>query len=214
VAANNSYSELYFGDTDAKNEGALSYDHNVNSLATFVNGSERMRIDSSGNLLVGKTAMNYTAVGLQYQVAGRELAVTNDQAAGTGNCFVVNRLGGDGSVAAWYRNSTAVGSISITASATSYNTTSDKRLKKNIEDALPSGILLDLINVRQFDWNVDGSHQRYGLIAQELYEVVPEAVHKPANEEDMMSVDFSKLVPLLVKEVQELRKRVAELEAK
>jgi len=68
--------------------------------------------------------------------------------------------------------------------------------------------------VRSFKWNVDDSEQRYGFIAQELVEVAPEAVHQPEDPDATMGVDYSKLVPMLVKELQSLRARVAELEGK
>jgi hypothetical protein len=66
--------------------------------------------------------------------------------------------------------------------------------------------------VRSFDWKADGSHQKYGMVAQELQSVAPEAVTGDANSDDMMGVDYSKLVPMLVKEIQSLRARVAQLE--
>jgi hypothetical protein len=50
------------------------------------------------------------------------------------------------------------------------------------------------------------------MIAQELQTVAPEAVSTPENSDDMMGVDYSKLVPMLVKEIQSLRARVAQLE--
>ena len=66
--------------------------------------------------------------------------------------------------------------------------------------------------MRSFDWKVDGEHQKYGMVAQELINVAPEAVSRGDTEDDMMGVDYSKLVPMLVKEIQELRERVADLE--
>jgi predicted DNA-binding helix-hairpin-helix protein len=65
------------------------------------------------------------------------------------------------------------------------------------------------LQVRQYDWKADGNHQRYGFVAQELVTVAPEAVHQPEDPEAMMAVDYSKLVPMLVKEIQDLRKRLA-----
>ena len=93
-----------------------------------------------------------------------------------------------------------------------YNTSSDERLKENIKDAEDAGNKIDAIKIRQFDWKESGQHQDYGVIAQELDEVAPEAVTKGATEDDMMQVDYSKLVPTLIKEIQSLRNRVAELE--
>jgi hypothetical protein len=108
---------------------------------------------------------------------------------------------------------TDVGSISSNGTTTSYNTTSDQRLKENIQDAASASTLIDAIQVREYDWKSDGSHQRYGFIAQELVTVAPEAVHQPADPDAMMAVDYSKLVPMLVKEIQSLRARVASLES-
>ena len=71
---------------------------------------------------------------------------------------------------------------------------------------------IDAIQVRKFDWKADGSHQDYGMIAQELQAVAPEAVSGDADSEEMMGVDYSKLVPMLIKEIQSLRNRVAQLE--
>ena len=107
----------------------------------------------------------------------------------------------------------SVGSIQTAGSATLFNTSSDARLKENIADAQDAGALIDAIQVRQFDWIEDGEHQRYGMVAQELNTVAPEAVSEGETEEDMMGVDYSKLVPMLVKEIQSLRARVAQLES-
>jgi len=108
-----------------------------------------------------------------------------------------------------------IGSITRvgTTNAVNYNTTSDRRAKQNIADADDAGAVIDAIQVRKFDWIEGNQHQPYGMIAQELVEHAPEVVHQPANEEDMMGVDYSKLVPMLVKEIQSLRARVAQLES-
>jgi hypothetical protein len=85
-------------------------------------------------------------------------------------------------------------------------------LKENIADADDAGALIDTIQVRQFDWRLNGEHQAYGMVAQELDNVYPDAVSHGPTEDDMMAVDYSKLVPMLVKEIQSLRARVAQLE--
>jgi len=108
---------------------------------------------------------------------------------------------------------TEVGSIKANNSSTTFNTSSDARLKENIANAQDAGELIDAIQVRQFDWIIDGEHQRYGMVAQELNTVAPEAVSEGETEEDMMGVDYSKLVPMLIKEIQSLRARVADLES-
>jgi hypothetical protein len=89
---------------------------------------------------------------------------------------------------------------------------SDQRLKENITDADDAGSTIDNIQIRKFDWIDSGKHQSYGVVAQELAEVFPEATSVPQSEEDIMGVTFEKLIPMLVKEIQSLRSRVAELE--
>ena len=96
---------------------------------------------------------------------------------------------------------------------TSPNVGSDRKLKENIEDADDAGSVLDNIRIRKFDWISNGTHQSYGVVAQELAEVFPEATSEPENEEDIMGVTYERLIPMLVKEIQSLRSRVAELES-
>jgi hypothetical protein len=106
-----------------------------------------------------------------------------------------------------------VGDIATTGTATSYNTSSDQRLKENIADANDAGSKIDAIQVRQYEWKADGSHQDYGMIAQELLEVAPEAVSVPEDSERDDGCGLLKIVPMLIKEIQSLRNRVAQLEA-
>jgi len=94
-----------------------------------------------------------------------------------------------------------------------YTTSSDEKLKKNIADSHSASSIIDSIKVRQFDWKETGNHLDHWFVAQELHKVVPHAV-TPGDHEKPWHVDVSTLVPLLVKEIQELRARVAALESK
>jgi len=206
VVENSSYGTVQIG-LNRQGTGALTFETGpVNTTTT-----ERMRIDSSGNLLVGTTsgALAYTTnSGAAIYPDGSHV---NSRDGGI--CAYYNRITSNGDIVVFNKSGVTVGSISVTASATAYNTSSDRRLKENIADADDAGSLIDAIQVRKFDWKTDGTHQRYGLVAQELNHVFPEAVSIPDNEEEMQSVDYSKLVPMLVKEIQSLRNRITELEA-
>lgn len=172
---------------------------------TFPNASEAARIDSSGNLLVGRTSQlgANSKLTLECNALYNDGLTLNDSYTGAGAAASIN----------FYRNSTKVGSITNTTSSVAYNTTSDERLKENIADTTHS-VNIDDIRVREYDWKADGEHQRFGFIAQELETVYPEAVHSPEDEDEMKSVDYSKLVPLLVKEIQTLKSRIETLENK
>lgn len=113
-----------------------------------------------------------------------------------------------------WRDTTTVGSITTNGTSTTYATSSDVRLKTNIVPAADAGGLLDAIEVVSFDW-LAGGHTDFGMIAQALHAIAPDAVNvgdDGAEVEKTWGVDYSKLVPLLVKEVQSLRARVAALE--
>jgi hypothetical protein len=165
--------------------------------------TQAMTLDASGNLLVGKTSSDASAKGCELRSGFATLTSDADVA------LYLRRNTSNGDIVQFRSAAALVGSISVTGSVTSYNVTSDQRLKENITDADSVSSLIDALQVRKFDWKTDRTHQRYGFIAQELVTVAPEAVYQPTDTEEMMAVDYSKLVPMLVKEIQSLRKRLA-----
>ena len=174
--------------------------------------TETMRMTSGGFLLVGTTAPLGGNTSSEFKVTGAGSWPLTLNANDRG-LLVRNSAAGSGIYAYFeYNGGTNNGSISWSGGTTAYNTTSDARIKDNIVDAPDAGDLIDAIQVRSWDFKADGAHWRYGMVAQELLEVAPEAVNKPEDEEMMMGVDYSKLVPMLIKEVQSLRARVAQLE--
>jgi hypothetical protein len=192
------------------NQHSIGADANDLIIRSETAGSETARFTYGGNLLVGTTSP-ISAGKISAQAVGTNPAIV---AQGASDCFQgkTTQTSGNSYFAYWVYNGSAVGSITSTGSSTSYNTSSDQRLKENIADADDAGSKVDSIQVRKFDWIADGSHQDYGMVAQELLEVAPEAVSVPEDSEEMMGVDYSKLVPMLIKEIQSLRNRVAQLE--
>lgn len=98
-----------------------------------------------------------------------------------------------------------------------YTSLCDARSKQNIEDTQTNAdLIFDNLCVRQYIRK--GKFEAFGLVAQELYEIFPDAVHKgddnPDEIKEAWTVDYSKLVPLLIKKIQNLNNRIAELENK
>jgi len=180
------------------NEGGTDRDFRVESNNTdhmlFVDGENDV-------VLIGKSSGSTSVAGIGATVG-----------SSIGQFVIAKTNSGTHNAIRFYHSGANVGNIQYSDSATSYLTSSDQRLKENIADADDAGSKIDAIQVRKFDWKADGSHQDYGMVAQELDPVAPEAVSKTDDPEDMMGVDYSKLVPMLIKEIQSLRQRVASLE--
>ena len=194
-------------DLSSDNNATIFYRAASATAGSALSWLESMRLDSSGNLLVGTTTASLGPTSGFNVIIGGGVTGTS-----------IGHITGSSS-GAYYElfayNGSAIGSITQSGTtAVLFNVTSDQRLKENIQDADSASFLIDSLQVRKFDWKSDNSHQRYGFIAQELVTVAPEAVHQPIDSEEMMAVDYSKLVPMLVKEIQSLRARVAQLETK
>ena len=204
VGQNNASANLFFADNNNTDVGKISYSHASDALSFTVATEEAMRISASGALLVGTSnTPNGTSVyGAGLIPSSNDRTQLHMATSSTADLFHIR----------FYNPNGSVGDIRTNGSATEYNTSSDQRLKENIADADDSGTKVDAIQVRKFDWKADGEHQDYGMIAQELQTVAPEAVSGDADSDEMMGVDYSKLVPMLIKEIQSLRQRVASLE--
>tara|TARA_R100000773_G_scaffold17298_1_gene15760 strand:- start:281 stop:1891 length:1611 start_codon:yes stop_codon:yes gene_type:complete len=195
------------GDTDTYIDFATG-----NLIKFFTGGGERLRINDSGHVNIGQTSTNIPGQG--NSTAGTSLRGVGDAYFSRDGDLAlnVNRNGSDGKVVSFRRGGTEGGSISVTTTSATLASSSDARLKSNIEDAASASDKIDAIQVRQFDWNETGNHQDYGLIAQELQPIEPLAVIGNPDSDEMMGIDNSKLVPMLIKEIQQLRSRVAALE--
>jgi len=176
--------------------GIIEYDHASDYMAIGTAATERMRITSSGELIVGKTS--FTADSLRIDGNG----IISTERSGTSASTHHNFFNGNG----------LVGTIQTSGTATVYNTSSDYRLKEDLQDF--AGLdMVSKIPVYDFKWKTDESRS-YGVMAHELEEVLPQAVTGEKDAEEMQSVDYSKIVPLLVKSIQELKKEIEILKSK
>jgi hypothetical protein len=108
-------------------------------------------------------------------------------------------------------------SITLTASsgaisAASYNSTSSRRFKNNIKDFTNGLAIIQKLRPVTFDWNQKDIKNDIGFIAEEVYEVLPNIVHKN-DKGEVESLDYSKIVPILIATVQQLSKELAEIKS-
>lgn len=185
-----------------------------------VNGVETGRFGSDGSFLLGTTSNGGWATQTKLAVEGafgNGVASFRSTSGSATPLLLRQDAGGTPPLTVYYSATTSVGSVTTNGTTTSYNTSSDQRLKNNIEDAADAGAIIDALRVRQWDWKSNDTHESYGFVAQEEAQVYAPAVIVGDSDPNMItrqwSRDDSKLVPLLVKEIQSLRARVAALEA-
>jgi hypothetical protein len=178
-----------------------------NSYMQFAtNNTERMRVTSGGDVLMGGFAANgaisATLNGFGFTSSGTGTAVCNF--SDVNEMFVFNQRDGSGTTQIDFRNGNVErGKIQWTTSGTTYNTISDYRVKENLKDF--NGLdKVSKIKVYDFDW-IESKKQDYGVMAHELQEILPLAVTGEKDGEKLQGVDYSKIVPLLVKSIQELK---------
>ena len=167
--------------------------------------SEKMRIDTSGNLLVGATS----------SVNGGSCLYV-----ASGTCYTIwTPLTTSINMIVFRNGNGNVGSISTNGTATAFNTGSDYRLKHDVEPMTTGLATVSALKPVTYKWNADNSNGE-GFIAHELQTVIPHAVtgEKDAIGEDgnpiHQGVDYSKIVVHLVAAIKELSAKVTALESK
>jgi hypothetical protein len=169
----------------------LAFEVNRANGAGLTTGTTAMFINSSGNVLIGVS--------------------TNDAVGGitirpTGTTMVFNSLNTAPTIMSFQYNGAVAGSITRTTTNTAYNIVSDYRLKTDLKDF--NGLnLLNKIKTYDFAWKIDKSRM-FGVLAHELQEVVNYAVLGNKNAENPQQVDYSKLVPIMIKAIQELKQQI------
>jgi hypothetical protein len=198
----------FFVDAPALSQINLVVD-GAGTMGFVQNATEMARFDSSRNFLVGTTSANPQSLssgsGAQVASGGNFFnAVSGDR------CATFNRTSNDGNIIEFARSGSVKGSVSISGSTTTYNTSSDYRLKENI--APMTGALTTIAQLKPvtYDWIADKTKGQ-GFIAHELQAVVPDCVTgaKDAVDADgnpvYQGIDTSFLVATLTAAIQELK---------
>jgi len=235
---NNGTNAVYFALSGTGNSGTFPNAANMSSIQTTggalalttgsatpiqfgINYTEKMRLDTSGNLLINSTATGgpTTVSKLVVTNSNTNVAYLDDTDAGTSDSLIIRKASTAGTLARFYYTSTSVGTITTNGTTTTYGTSSDYRLKENVQPMTGGLDIIAALKPVTYDWIVDQTAGE-GFIAHELQAVIPAAVvgEKDALNKDgninPQNVDFGKIVPHLVAAIQELTPRLAALENK
>ena len=177
--------------------------------------SERMRIDSSGNVGIGAASFGPR---LYSFVDDNEYAayLTSDSSSGTSAALGVRADYGSGTrvMQVFFDGGSNIGEITYNGSALTYGGTSDERLKKDISSYTGGLSINNQKEVKNFTWKKHNKKD-VGLIAQELYDILPSRVVEGTGEDEVdrpWQVDYPRLVPYLIQAVKELSAKVEALE--
>jgi hypothetical protein len=201
----------YAGRIGSTNEAGTTNGLDINStrgdgkILFKTSNTERARIDSSGSLLVGSTSIAGNAVEIYNNSNQAGRININKTTSGLFNALVFTYSG------------TTVGSIDYSNTGTAFNTSSDIRLKKDIVDAGSASAKIDQIRIVSHGWKHDDAVVEFGVIAQELVNIAPQAVAVGDDGEEIETtwgVDYSKLIPLLIKAHQEQQAIIESLKAR
>ncbi len=233
LTPNTAVQQIRFGDPQDDGAGIIQYDHSTSVLQFNVNGPERMRIDSSGNLLLEHTDFN-TGWGVNNRAAiavGANYKFWSSRNSTTSRGHMI-----------FYNPNGNVGSITTDGSATLFNTSSDYRLKENVADISDGITRVKQLAPKRFNFIADANKTVDGFLAHEAQTVVPEAVTGAHNglkvwqdDEELpdgvsvgdnkldadgntipeyQGIDQAKLVPLLTAALKESIAKIEALEAR
>jgi len=198
--------ETYVGGgfSSGNNSTIISFHTSANDTTT--GNSERMRIDSSGNLLVGKTNTGHVNDGAHLGTSGCFLT-----AASTAPLTL--RRSAAGVVIQLSRGGVNEGTLTMnTGAAPTLASGSDIRLKENVTEHCPELQNILSIKTRQWDWKDKEKGAGEGVVAQELETIYPDLVFE--DNDGMLNVkDFGPMTTRLIKAIQEQQAIIDELKA-
>ena len=186
LSGNDDKGNIYFGDSGDDDIGSITYHHDGNTMRFTTNASEAVRISNGGNVGINDTD---PVAALQVNATGSERVI---QATGNSQSNELIRWNNTNStstnhtISFFKRNGTTTGSIAHTNNSTSFNTSSDYRLKEN-QVTLSNGITrLKNLKPYRFNFKTDADKTVDGFFAHEVSSVVPEAI---TGDKDAMAVE-------------------------
>ena len=175
-------------------------------------GTERMRIKNNGVIMIPGTHSDTSS--------SERVSISVTSGSTNGINFIPTNSSGGLAIACRQTGGTGVGGVSFDNSSTSFNTSSDYRLKENVTTSWDATSRLKQLKPSRFNFKADKDKTLDGFLAHEVSSIVPEAINGEKDAVDKngniepQSIDQSKLVPLLTKALQEAMTRIETLEAK
>lgn len=194
--------------------GADALTNTTGTLGLYAGGTVRQTIATDGSVRIGQTSTSTPGYSTDAALGGVGVW-------GSGRVFISQdafsnwTMSTTGTLVAFNQGATGVGSITISGSTTSYNTSSDYRLKTSIEPLTGAVTRIAGLKPSRFRFKTQAADapKTDGFLAHEVSGAVPEAVTGEKDGDLMQQLDNSKIVPLLVAAVQELAVRLGEAEA-
>lgn len=225
MVGSNSYSNgtnwIYQATGAASNYAQVSGVHSWSiapsgTAGNAISFTQAMTLDASGNLIVGDTSSAGDRL-ISVQSTNASAGQFKNTFGASGRCLVNwnTATSGNNIWVEFYSEASATIRGSITynrgAGLVAYNTSSDQRLKTNVEPARSA--IQSILNfpVDQFDWIDSENHVDFGAVAQKVKPIIPEMVTVPEDPEAMWSIDWSKAVPRLIRTIQEMHTEIQEL---
>jgi hypothetical protein len=206
IQGNAAGGEVSFNQDGQNHDFRVESDNNSNAL--FVDAS-------SDQVLFGVSSANITTNAGYFatNTTSYHLALGNTSTSAAAANIYVNRQNVNGVSIQFRRANLDVGSITVSTTGTQYNTNSDRRLKTDIEPIANGTEKLMAMNPVTHKWKADpDADVVHGFIAQEMQEIVPEAVSGDPDGEEMMSMDYGRITPVLVAALQDAHNKIAALE--
>jgi len=201
----NLYLRNHYTTLGSDNNAKLTLEAGTIVFATSTAYTERVRVASNGAVHIGTGSgeANGSTGGASFSADSSDRRNLICATTSSGNLELVEFRNPNGTV----------GDIKSNGTSTSYNTSSDYRLKENVNYTWDATTRLKQLKPARFNFKTDTDTTLDGFLAHEVSSIVPLAVSGEKDGEKMQSIDHSKLVPLLVKTIQELEARVATLES-
>lgn len=184
------------------------YSPGADQFAISTSGSEKLRVDSTGNVLIGQTSV--------YAACDGKVNITKTSDSTASPTLGLVNAAATAAYVSFSDSAAVYGSITRYFSTTIYNTTSDYRLKTVIGDIVDAGQRIDALKPVEYTWNTDNSSSR-GFLAHEFQEVYAGSVSGTKDAVDAkgnpiyqaMQASTSEVIADLVAEIQSLRQRLA-----